>query len=70
MKKIAKKSVKNQHFLIFFVLSLFVLATGCSKTVKNCEIKPDLERIGESAIENRENLSESEWRSAKMRCNF
>ena len=70
MKKNEEKSVINQHFLIFFVLFLFFFATGCSKSVKNCEIKPDLERIGESAIENRENLSESEWRSAKMRCNF
>ena len=65
-----KKTFINQRYLIFFVLISFFLATGCSKTVKNCEIKPDLERIGESAIENRENLSESEWRSAKMRCNF
>jgi len=65
-----KKTLINQRFLTFFVLVLFFLATGCSKSVKNCEIKPDLERIGESAIENRENLSESEWRSAKMRCNF
>ena len=66
----AQKTLIFQRFLIFFVLALFFLASGCSKTVKNCEIKPDLERIGESAIENRENLSESEWRSAKMRCNF
>ena len=70
MKKNQEKSVINQCFLIFFVLSLFFLTTGCSKSVKNCEIKPDLERIGESAVENVENLSESEWRSAKMRCNF
>ena len=65
-----KKTLINQRYLIFFVLTSFFLATGCSKTVKNCEIKPDLERIGESAVENVENLSESEWRSAKMRCNF
>ena len=65
-----KKTLINQRYLIFFVLTSFFLATGCSKSVKNCEIKPDLERIGESAVENVENLSESEWRSAKMRCNF
>ena len=70
MKKNQEKSVINQCFLIFFFLSLFFLATGCSKTVKNCEIKPDLERIGESAQENLENLTETELRAMKMSCGF
>ena len=65
-----EKTLINQHFLIFFVLALFFLASGCSKTVKNCEIKPDLERIGESAMENVENLSETELRAAKIKCNY
>ena len=65
-----KKTLINQRYLIFFVLTLFFLATGCSKTVKNCEIKPDLERIGESAQENLENLSETELRAMKMSCGF
>jgi hypothetical protein len=49
---------------------LFFLASGCSKTVENCKIAPDLERIGESALENQKNLSETELRAAKMRCDF
>jgi len=65
-----KKTLINQHFLIFFVLLLFFFASGCSKTVENCKIKPDLERIGESALENKENLTETELRAAKMSCNF
>ena len=65
-----KKTLINQHFLIFFVLLSFFLASGCSKTVENCKIKPDLERIGESALENRENLAETELRSGKVACNF
>ena len=65
-----KKTLINQHFSIFFVLLLFFLASGCSKTVENCKIKPDLERIGESALENKENLTETELRAAKMSCNF
>jgi hypothetical protein len=65
-----KKTLINQRYLIFFVLTSFFLATGCSKTVKNCEIKPDLERIGESAQENLENLSETESRAMKMSCGF
>ena len=65
-----EKTLIFQRFFIFFVLSLFFLASGCSKTVKNCEIKPDLERIGESAIENRDNISETELRAMKMSCGF
>ena len=66
----AQKTLINQRFLILFVLSLFFLASGCSKTVENCEIKPDLERIGESEMENRDNLTETELRAMKMSCGF
>ena len=65
-----EKTLINQHFLIFFVLALFFLASGCSKTVKNCEIKPDLERIGESVMENQNNLTETELRAMKLSCGF
>ena len=65
-----EKTLINQHFLIFFVLLSFFLASGCSKTVENCKIKPDLERIGESALENRDNLTETELRAMKMSCGF
>ena len=65
-----KKTLINQHFLIFFVLLLFFFASGCSKTVENCKIKPDLERIGESALENKDNLTETELRAMKMSCGF
>ena len=65
-----QKTLINQHFFIFFVLSLFFLASGCSKTVENCKIAPDLEQIGESALKNQKNLSETELRAAKMRCDF
>jgi len=65
-----QKTLINQRFLILFVLLLFFLVSGCSKTVENCEIKPDLERIGESAQENLENLSETELRAMKMSCGF
>jgi hypothetical protein len=65
-----KKTLIFQRFFIFFVLALFFLASGCSKTVKNCEIKPDYERIGESVIENQRNLPETELRAMKMSCGF
>jgi len=54
----------------YFVLLLFFFVISCSGIRKNCEIKPDLERIGESAIENKENLTETELRAVKARCNY
>ena len=54
----------------YFVLVLFFFIISCSGMRKNCEIKPDLERIGESALENRENLSETELRAVKAACDF
>jgi len=54
----------------YFVLLLFFFLISCSGVRENCKISPDLERIGESALENRENLSETELRSMKAACNF
>jgi len=65
-----EKTLIFQRFLIFFVLFLFFLLISCSKTVKNCEIKPDLERIGESVVKNRDNLTETELRAMKLSCGF
>jgi hypothetical protein len=65
-----QKTLIFQRFLIFFVLALFFLASGCSKTVKNCKISPDYERIGESVVENSQNISETEYKAAKMSCGF
>ena len=59
----------KKNYAFFVVCSLFVLVS-CSKTVENCEIKPDLERIGESAMENRDNLTETELRAMKLSCGF
>ena len=62
-----KKNTKK--FAFFLVCSIFVLIS-CSKTVENCKIRPDYEKIGESAIENKENLSETELKSAQINCKF
>ena len=53
-----------------FLLVVLVLFTSCSGKVKNCEFSPDLETIGESAIENIENLAETNLKSGKMICNY
>jgi hypothetical protein len=54
---------------IIAICSLFVLVS-CSKTVEDCKIKPDLEKISESALKNKENLSETELKHAQMSCKF
>jgi len=69
-QKKSKKMMKNCRSLK--ICSIFVLffLVSCSGTVKNCKVAPDLERIGKSALENRENLTETELRSGKVACNF
>ena len=54
---------------IIAICSLFVLVS-CSKTVEECKIKPNLEKIGESALKNKQNLSETELKHAQMSCKF
>ena len=54
---------------VLSIILIFFLS-GCSGKVKNCEFSPDLERIGESALENRENLAETEWRAANLSCEY
>ena len=58
--------IKSLIFLTF----VLILFSSCSKKPVNCKILPDLEKIGESAVENLENLSETNLKSGKMRCNF
>jgi hypothetical protein len=63
--------MKKKPFKInTLIIILFLFCSNCSYSVKNCKISPDLERIGESALENTENLTEAELRAAKMACTF
>ena len=59
--------MKKSLILLTFVLILF---SSCSKKSINCKISPDLEKIGESAVENLENLSETELKSAQIQCQY
>ena len=67
MVKIANKLVKKGLIYLTFLLFLFTL---CSCTEISCKIRPDLEKIGDSALENKENLMETNLKSGKMACNF
>jgi predicted metal-binding transcription factor (methanogenesis marker protein 9) len=59
--------VKKGLIYLTFLLFLFAFCSGC---VKSCKIRPDLEKIGDSALENIENLTETNLRSGKMACKF
>ena len=67
MVKMAKKLVKKWLIYLTFLSFLFAI---CSCTVKSCKITPDLEKIGDSALENKENLMETNLKSGKMDCKF
>ena len=59
--------VKKPLLLVTFLLFLFTI---CSCTVKSCKIRPDLEKIGDSALKNKENLTETNLQHAYMRCKY
>ena len=59
--------VKKPLLLVTFLLFLFII---CSCTVKSCKIRPDLEKIGDSALKNKENLTETNLKHANVRCEY
>ncbi len=67
MGKIANKLVKKGLIYLTFLLFLFTI---CSCNVKSCKIRPDLEKIGDSALKNKENLTETNLKHANVRCNY
>ena len=67
MAKNQNNLVKKPLFYVIFSLFLFLFCSGC---VNSCNFGPDLEKIGDSALENIENLAETNLKSGKMSCNF
>ena len=69
-----KKTLKNQRFLTFFVLSLFFLVISCQFSTKNerfeCKWSPDYERIGESAMDSMDDMKRINIQQMKAACNF
>jgi hypothetical protein len=55
---------------LIYLTFLFFLFTLCSCTKISCKIRPDLEKIGDSAAENIENLTETNLKHANMRCKY
>jgi len=76
-----KKSVKNQHFLNFFVLILFFFVISCQFSYKtgefstkseriDCKWSPDYEKIGESAMDSMDDMRRIQIQQMKAACNF
>ena len=65
---------KNQNNLVkkplFYVIFSLILFTFCSGCVNSCKFSPDYEKIGDSALENKENLMETNLKHAYLRCKF
>ena len=65
---------KNQNYLVkkplFYVIFSLILFTFCSGCVNSCKFSPDYEKIGDSALENKENLMETNLKSGIMTCNY
>ena len=81
MKKITKKSVINQQFLIFFVLCLFFIVNSCTFSYEtgeistkskriDCKWSPDYEKIGESAMDSMDDMKRIQLQQMKAACNF
>ena len=77
----SKKTLINQRFLIFFVLSLFFFVNSCnfhaekgsirtdSKRI-NCKYSPDYENIADSALDSLDDMRRIELMQMKAACNF
>ena len=59
--------VKKPLLLVSFLIILFMV---CSCSIKACKIRPDLEKIGDSALKNKEKLTETNLQHANVRCDF
>ena len=63
----ANKLVKKG--LIYLTFSFFLFAI-CSCTKLSCKIRPDLDKISDSALKNKDNLTETNLQHAYMRCKY
>ena len=76
-----QKTLINQHFLTFFVLSLFFFINSCnfhaekgsirtdSKRI-DCKWHPDYERLADEALNSLDDMKRIELMQLKAACNF
>ena len=59
----------KKNYAFFAICSLFVLVS-CSKTVENCKIAPDYEKIGDEALNSMDDMRRINLMQMKAACNF
>ena len=76
-----EKTLINQHFLTFFVLSLFFFVNSCnfhaekgsirseSKRI-DCKYSPDYENISDEALNSLDDMKRIQIQQLKAACNF
>jgi len=65
--------IKKPLFFNILLIFLFLFCSNCSKTLENCTIKPDLEKIGEEiteSVESKREIDVNNIKSVKAGCNF
>jgi hypothetical protein len=64
---------KKPLFFSVLLTFLFLFCSNCSKTLENCKIRPDLEKIGEEiteSVESKREIDVNNIKSVKAGCNF
>jgi hypothetical protein len=64
---------KKPLFFSVLLTFLFLFCSSCQKTLENCKIRPDLEKIGEEiteSVESKREIDVNNIKSVKAGCNF
>jgi len=64
---------KKPLFFSVLLTFLFLFCSSCQKTLENCKIRPDLEKIGEEikeSVESDREIDVDNMKSVQTSCNF
>jgi len=64
---------KKPLFFSVLLTFLFLFCSSCQKTLENCKIRPDLEKIGEEikeSVESDREIDVDNMKSIQTSCNF
>ena len=65
--------IKKPLFFNILLIFLFLFCSNCSKTLENCTIKPDFEKIGEEikeSVDSKKEIDVNNMKSAQATCKF
>ena len=64
---------KKPLFFSVLLTFLFLFCSSCQKTLENCKIRPDLEKIGEEikeSVESDREIDVDKMKALQTRCEF